>query len=107
MWSNAGDAFGKTVKIIQGMDRWTAKFSIGHLKLNCNDQEEVDVEVSPKSEKIIIDYWDQFVDRCKIESVKLQTLRWISPDDILSVSATATIAVPAVTIGNIFCYVLD
>ena len=49
-----------------------------------------------------IKYWDLFVERCQQESVQIQKSNWILADDVLSCSATATIAVPGVAIG-MFC----
>ena len=54
-----------------------------------------------KSQKEI-KYWDLFVERCQQESVQIQKSNWILADDMLSCSATATIAVPGVAIG-MFC----
>ena len=46
-----------------------------------------------------IKYWDLFVERCQQESVQIQKSNWILTEDVLSCSATATIAVPGVAIG--------
>ena len=51
-----------------------------------------------KSQKEI-NYWDLFVKRCQQESVQIQKSNWILTEDVLSCSATATIAVPGVAIG--------
>ena len=83
MWSNAYKALGHVFKITKTMDRWTAKFAIGHFKLNCKDKEPIlPNRVSKCEERVIIDYWKEFADRCMLESVKIQTLKWISPDDV-------------------------
>ena len=103
MWSNAGKALQQIGKIITAMDRWTAKLALGNFKLNCKDDEALE-ERSVKKEKVIIDYWEQFVDRCVVESAKIQSLHWISPEDVMSVSSTATIAIPGVAIGKIQAY---
>ena len=100
MWSNVGKALHQIVKITTSMDRWTARLALGNVKINCRDQ-DIDEERPAKKEKVIIDYWEQFVDRCVVESAKIQSLNWISPDDVMSVSSTATIAIPGVTIGRI------
>ena len=86
------------MKITTSIDRWTARLALCNVKINCRDQ-DIDEERPAKKEKVIIDYWEQFVDRCVVESAKIQSLNWISPDDVMSVSSTATIAIPGVTIG--------
>ena len=104
MWSNTYKALGHVFKITKAMDRWTAKFAIGHFKLNCKDKEPILPDrVSKREARIIIDYWKEFADRCMLESVKIQTLKWISPDDVLAASSTVTVAIPGVAILSILC----
>ena len=47
-----------------------------------------------EDEKIKIDYWNLFVERCVQESMDIQKKNWISTDDVVSISSTATIAIP-------------
>ena len=103
MWSNAGKALQQIGKIITAMDRWTAKLALGNFKISCKDDEALE-DQPVKKEKVILDYWEQFVDRCVVESAKIQSLHWISPEDVMSVSSTATIAIPGVAIGKIQAY---
>ena len=108
---NAKRCLKEVVTISDDIDRQTAKISLCKLRLNCNaPPDTVDTErdirgvsvlanTKPKKPKII-NYWDQFVERMKEESLKIQTINWISPDDVMGVSSTATVAIPGVTIGR-------
>jgi len=99
MVSNAGSAFYHIVKISASVDRWTAKFSLGDFKLNFKDDDDDDEGKETGTDSI--NYWQLFEDRCKVESRRLQQKKWISSDDVISVSSTVTIAIPAVTIVSI------
>ena len=41
-----------------------------------------------------IEYWNLFFQRCVQESMDIQRKNWISTDDVVSISSTATIAIP-------------
>jgi hypothetical protein len=47
-----------------------------------------------EDEKIKIDYWNLFIERCVQESKDIQRKNWISTDDVVSISSNATIAIP-------------
>ena len=42
----------------------------------------------------IFDYWNLFIERCVQESMDIQRKNWILTDDVVSISSTATIAIP-------------
>ena len=114
---NAKRCLKEVLTISDNIDRQTAKISLCRLRLNCNAEDPPENVVRgrnasgaenhqsvlgrPKKPKVI-DYWTQFVERMKEESLKIQRLNWISPDDVIGVSSTATVAIPGVTIGRKF-----
>ena len=77
------------------MDRWTTKLSFYELRIFCGDNPVEDV-LNTREERIKIDYWNLFVKRCIQESKSIQEKNWISSDDVMSVSSTATIAIPGI-----------
>eukprot|EP00091_Calanus_sinicus_P002669 TRINITY_DN12765_c0_g1_i1.p1 TRINITY_DN12765_c0_g1~~TRINITY_DN12765_c0_g1_i1.p1 ORF type:complete len:273 (-),score=82.37 TRINITY_DN12765_c0_g1_i1:218-1036(-) len=95
MWSNMRRGLAQVTQILKDVDRKTASLSIGHVKLIKGDTED---EESFKEERGKIDYWDLFITCCIKESKQIQTLGWISQDDVTSASSTSTIAIPGVSI---------
>merc|ERR1719318_1123456 len=95
MWSNMRRGLAQVTRILKHVDRKTASLSIGHIKLIKGDTED---EENFKEETGKIDYWGLFIARCMKESKQIQTLGWISQDDVTSASSTSTIAIPGVTI---------
>ena len=87
------NALIKGWKICRSVDRWTTKLSFYELRIFCGDNPVEDV-LNTREERIKIDYWNLFVKRCIQESKSIQEKNWISPDDVMSVSSTATIAIP-------------
>ena len=85
------------------------KYSIQNAQLpSASEQAGIDLSTgssrrpataSGSKSKRQINYWDLFVKRCQQESVQIQKSNWILTEDVLSCSATATIAVPGVAIG--------
>ena len=127
MWENTKPALYQILEHLIEVDDWTSVISIYNLRLcPCLSQEHLpfigrqgsiyrrsasrddngNFNVIGRSfsrneaETNFIDYWSLFVERCKIESIKIQRLNWIEPDDVLCFSSTATVAIPGVTIGN-------
>ena len=47
-----------------------------------------------KEDDRIFDYWNLFIERCVQESMDIQRKNWILTDDVVSISSTATIAIP-------------
>ena len=47
-----------------------------------------------KEDDRIFDYWNLFIERCVQESMDIQRKNWLSTDDVVSISSTATIAIP-------------
>ena len=47
-----------------------------------------------KEDDRIFDYWKLFIERCVQESMDIQRKNWILTDDVVSISSTATIAIP-------------
>ena len=60
--------------------------------------------LNTREERIKIDYWNLFVKRCIQESKSIQEKNWISPDDVMSVSSTATIAIPGIELFRLWQY---
>ena len=56
--------------------------------------DETDNLPKTKEDDRIIDYWNLFIERCVQESMDIQRKNWISTDDVVSISSTATIAIP-------------
>jgi len=100
MWDNARRSLIKGYKICRNIDRWTTKLSFFKIRIFCGD-DYIENEPKIKEETRHIDYWDLFIQRCIQESKNIQRKNWISSDDVLSVSSTATIAIPGVTITAI------
>ena len=124
MWENTKPALYQILEHVIEVDEWTSVISIYNLKLcSCLPQEHLpfgrpgsiyrrsvddngNISVIGRSfsrdetETNVIDYWSLFVERCKAESINIQKLNWIDPDDVLCFSSTATVAIPGVTIGT-------
>ena len=94
---NSGKALHDGVKLVKMVNNWTREICKGELSWTGTANQNDENKSNPAD---IIDYWKLFEERCKAESLIIQNKKWISPDDVLSVSSTATIAVPGVTIGN-------
>jgi len=92
MWSNMKKGLKNVPKIIKGVDKVTGKLSIKKFFFFEQILEE------RKVERIQVDYWDLFIKQCIKESHNIQNQDWLSPDDIMSASATSTIAIPGVAI---------
>lgn len=75
----------------------TAKISVGEVQFHLDQYTQKAAKKEETGMKR--DYWSLFFDKCKMESIKIQTLNWISPEDVMSISPTSVIAIPGVTIG--------
>ena len=84
-------------KILRSVDKVTANFSISNFKLMKDD---VDIEALENGEraKMVTNYWDLYIARCKHESKNIVTHGWLTSDDIMSASPTSMLAIPGVTI---------
>ena len=125
MWENTKPALYQILEHVIEVDDWTSVISIYNLKLcSCLPEENLpfgrpgsiyrrssrddngNISVLGRSfsreetDTNFIDYWSLFVERCKTESIKIQTMNWLDPEDILCFSSTATVAIPGVTIGS-------
>ena len=99
MWANAKRSLIKGHKIVKSADRWTATLSICDIRIfPGNFSEDSNTEAATEEDTGPIDYWELYVDRCIKESKIIQTRKWISPDDVMALSSTATVAVPGVAI---------
>ena len=129
MWENTKPAVYEIFAQLIKVDVWTAVYSIGNFRLFCcTSQEHLpfgrtnsiyrrsvsrddngNISVIGRDQSVTngIDYWSLFVERCKIESLKIQELNWLDPDDVLCFSSTATVAIPGVTIGENKTYLLS
>ena len=76
----------------------TAKISVGEVQFHLDQYNQKAANKEETGMKK--DYWSLFFERCKLESLKIQTLNWISPEDVMSISPTSVIAIPGVTIGK-------
>ena len=59
----------------------------------CAD-DQIDNLPKTKEDDRIFDYWNLFIERCVQESMDIQRKNWILTDDVVSISSTATIAIP-------------
>ena len=84
--------------ILRYVDQMTAKISVGEVQFHLDQYTQKAANKEETGMKK--DYWSLFFDRCKMESIKIQTLNWISPEDVMSISPTSVIAIPGVTIGK-------
>ena len=103
MWDNARRSLVKGYKICRSIDRCTTKYSFFKFRIFCGDNynpsdDNVPSQKTQREERGTIDYWNLFTQRCIEESKNIQRKKWITTDDILSVSSTATIALPGVAI---------
>ena len=98
MWSGIKRSLRKIPSILLGVDRWTASLALGRFRLSCGAEEEDPVAQEAKRERTRIDYWDLYVDRCRREARRIQSLGWLSADDIEAASSTACIAIPGTAI---------
>jgi len=95
MWSNMRRSLIQIAKVLRSVDKMTGKLSICNIRLIPGGSETVE---SVREERGQINYWSLYISRCIKESRRIQSLGWLSHDDILAVSSTATIAIPGVTI---------
>ena len=100
IWDNSRRALVKGYKICRAIDRWTTKSSFCKIRIFCGDNPD-NLQKEEKEERGSIEYWILYTQRCIQESRAIQTKNWLSSDDILSVSSTATIAIPGVAIASI------
>ena len=56
--------------------------------------DQIDNLPNTKEDDRIFDYWNLFIERCVQESMDIQRKNWILTDDVVSISSTATIAIP-------------
>ena len=85
----------KVSRIHKSVDKFTSSSSICNNKLFKEDTEN---DSQNKEERGQIYYWSLFKTRCNKDSRQIQSLRWVSQDDIVSASSTSTVAIPGVTI---------
>ena len=102
LWDNAGKSLVKGYKICRSMDIATTEFSFFKFRILCGDNissgEDNASSRTRGEERRTIDYRNLFIQRCIEESRNIQRKKWITIDDILSVSPTFTIALPGVAI---------
>ena len=72
----------KVPDIFHGVDRWTASLSLGRVRLSCKTEDPETIEKEGKTKRVRIDYWDLYVRRCNGEARRIQSLGWLSQDDI-------------------------
>ena len=98
IWDNARSSLVKGYKVCRAVDRCTTKYSLCKLRIFCGDNPVEDGPKDLKEDRVAIDYWNLYTQRCIQESKSIQTKNWLSPDDVLSVSSTSTIAIPGAAI---------
>ena len=96
MWSNAKQSLVQAFRMLKSIDRWTATLSFWNIKIFCGNI--LDEKEMIKEGRGTINYWDLYVDRCIKESKNVENFKWITSDDIMACSPTATIAIPGVAI---------
>ena len=122
-WDNALMSFVKILDILKTIDRSSGKISVCNFTIFHHEGDEVIDQVDHRQHELAemgaldsnramirtdgkkadgpIQYWDLFTERCKQESINIQQNKWLMPDDIISFSSTATVAIPSVTIVQI------
>ena len=101
IWDNARRSLSKGYKNCRAIDRYTTRLSFCKIRVFCGDNPIDEASEEVKESRGAIEYWDLYAQKCVEESKIIQTKNWLSSDDILSVSPTASIAVPGVTIASI------
>ena len=94
MWSGIKRSLLEVPDMLKRLDKWTASLALSRFRF-CNSNPR---SKKGNSEKVHINYWDLFIDRCKMEACRSQDLGWFSEDDIQAASPTAMIAIPGVAI---------
>ena len=122
-WDNAWMSLVKILDILKTIDRSSGKISVCNFTIFHHEGDEVIDQVDHRQHELAemgaqetnramirtdgrkadgpIKYWDLFTERCKQESINIQQNKWLMPDDIISFSSTATVAIPSVTIVQI------